>query len=129
MRPLLFILTFALADASAIPCRSTPICKVTPYNESWPSDNDWKLLNTTINGSLLRTVPAASACWNDSSFNSPISCDIATSKWTNGTWHLLQPKSIDYQTYANNTCLPKHAPGYSLRDAAVLILSLSILSM
>lgn len=112
MRSLLFLLS--LAEASAITIRSAPICKVTPHDESWPSDSDWQSLNITINGSLLRTVPAASACWYDNSFNSPISCDTATNKWTNGTWHSMQPESIDYQIYANNTCLPKDVPGYSV---------------
>jgi hypothetical protein len=107
------LLSLALADASAIPCQSEPTCKVTPHDASWPSDSDWNSLNATINGSLLRTVPAASACWFGSSIDSPISCATATNKWTNGTWHSQQPESIDYQIYANNTCLPKDTPGYS----------------
>jgi hypothetical protein len=106
------LFTPALAGASAISYQSELPCKVTPRDASWPSDSDWASLNATIDGSLLRTVPAASACWAGSPFGSHVSCDTATEKWTNGTWHSQQPESIDYQIYANNTCLPKDAPGY-----------------
>lgn len=106
-------LTPALAGASAIHYQTAPVCKSSPLDPSWPSEDDWISLNTTINGSLLRTVPAASACWPGEPFSSSISCDVATDKWTNATWHSQQPESIDYQIYANNTCLPNHAPGYS----------------
>lgn len=109
------ILTLSLAGTGAIPYQTEPTCKVTPHDASWPSNSDWRSLNATINGSLLRTVPAASACWPDSPFVSHIPCDTATNKWTNGTWHSQQPESIDYQIYANNTCLPKDASGYSTK--------------
>jgi hypothetical protein len=112
MRSSLF-LTPALAGASAIPYNATRSCKTTPLDPSWPSPEDWTSLNTTINGALLRTAPAASACWSDNPFGSTVSCEIATDKWTNGTWHAQQPESIDYQIYANNTCLPTDASGYS----------------
>jgi hypothetical protein len=105
-------LTPALAGASITPYQTVPVCKSTPLDPSWPSKDDWDTLNTTIGGSLLRTVPAASACWSGNPFGSSISCDTATDKWINGTWHSQQPESIDYQIYANNSCLPKNAPGY-----------------
>ncbi|KAF2624825.1 FAD-binding domain-containing protein [Macroventuria anomochaeta] len=112
MRSFLF-LTPALAGASAILYQSTPSCKSTPLDSLWPSEDDWASLNTTIKGSLLRTIPAASACWHGNPFGSTISCETATDKWFNGTWHSQQPESIDYQIYANNTCLPKDTAGYS----------------
>lgn len=111
MRPQLLIP--AIAGASAVPLQSSFSCKSTPHDSSWPSVADWAFLNTTIGGSLIRSVPAASACWPGNPFDSTISCDTATDKWFNGTWHSQQPESIDYQIYANNTCLPKDASGYA----------------
>ncbi|KAJ4985511.1 FAD binding domain-containing protein [Stagonosporopsis vannaccii] len=104
----------AIAGASVLPLQSSPSCKSTPYDLSWPSTEEWASLNTTIGGSLIRSIPAASACWSGNAFGSAISCETATDKWSNGTWHSQQPESIDYQIYANNTCLPKDAPGYAI---------------
>lgn len=108
-----FLTPAALAGASAIPYNVTRLCKTTPSESSWPSPEDWASLNSTINGSLRRTVPAASACWSDNPFDSTISCEVATDKWSNGTWHSQPPESINYQLYANNTCLPTNVSGYS----------------
>jgi hypothetical protein len=109
----LYVLSSALVGAGAIPYQTALSCKSTPLDSSWPSETDWMTLNSTINGSLLRTVPAASACWSKNPFGSSVSCDTAIGKWTNGTWHSQQPESIDYQIYANNTCLPTNTTGYS----------------
>lgn len=112
MHPL-FFLGPATATASAIPLQAAPpSCKSTPLDSSWPSGDDWALLNSTIDGSLIRSVPAASACWAGNPFGSAITCETAIDKWSNGTWHSQQPESIDYQIYANNTCLPKGASGF-----------------
>lgn len=103
----------ALASASVIPHNTTRFCKTTPSDSSWPSRAEWNSLNRTIDGELLRTVPVASACSSGNPFGSTVSCEVATDNWSNGTWHSQQPESIDYQMYANNTCLPKDASGYS----------------
>jgi hypothetical protein len=107
------LLTATLAGASAISYQTTPVCKSTTHDASWPSESDWNSLNSSINGFLLRTVPAASSCWSGNPFGSTISCNTTNENWSNGTWHSQQPESIDYQIYANNTCLPNDASGYS----------------
>ncbi|KAH7075749.1 hypothetical protein BKA63DRAFT_543102 [Paraphoma chrysanthemicola] len=110
-----FFLAPSLAGASVIPHNVTQTCKTTPLDSLWPSPREWASLNTTINGALIRSVPAALACWSNNTFDSTISCEVANDKWTNGTWHSQQPESVDYQLYANNTCLPPDAPGYSAK--------------
>ncbi|OSS43294.1 hypothetical protein B5807_12134 [Epicoccum nigrum] len=107
------LLVPALASASVIPSNATRSCKTTPNDSSWPSSADWNSFNNTINGSLLRTIPVASACWSGNPFGSTVPCEVATDKWSNGTWHSQQPESIDYQVYANNTCLPTGVFGFS----------------
>lgn len=102
-----------LAGASVIPYNATRYCKTAPGDPSWPSLHDWTSLNSTIDGALIRTVPTASMCWPGNPFNLATTCEVATDKWSNGTWHSQQPESIDYQIYANNTCLPKNASGFS----------------
>lgn len=102
----------ALTGASVLPYTATRFCKITPSDSSWPSTEDWAVLNGTINGALIRTVPSASTCWTGNPYGSTIPCELVGDKWSNGTWHSQQPESIDYQIYANNTCLPTDASGY-----------------
>lgn len=86
-------------------------CKVTPSDPEWPSESAWADLNTTISGSLIRTVPVASSCYSNSTFGSGVTCDEASENWGDGMWHSQQPESIDYPLYANNSCLPETAAG------------------
>ncbi|EKG19803.1 FAD linked oxidase [Macrophomina phaseolina MS6] len=87
-------------------------CKTTPHDAAWPTNEEWAELNKTIDGTLLRTVPAASSCWPGNPFDSPISCDVVKGNWTSGVFHAALPESIDYPLYANNSCLPPGASGY-----------------
>ncbi|KAF2851300.1 FAD-binding domain-containing protein [Plenodomus tracheiphilus IPT5] len=109
----LFYLAPIVAGASVIPNQAEPSCKSTPLDASWPPEKDWHSLNSTIKGSLIRTAPVASSCWLGSPFESSFSCDTVKSNWTNAIFHSEQPESIDYQIYANNTCLPNNVSGYS----------------
>ncbi|KAI4708246.1 hypothetical protein J4E89_006868 [Alternaria sp. Ai002NY15] len=103
----------ALASAAATP--PPPFCRTTPSDASWPTPIEWSTLNATISGSLIRTVPVASSCWpsTNTTFTSPLSCQEVNDNWSNGTWHSQQPESIDYQLYANNSCLPDEVGSWS----------------
>lgn len=92
---------------------ATPKCKTTPFELDWPSDAEWAYLNKSINGELLRTTPVASSCWPGNPFGSPLSCDIVQNNWSSGIFHSQRPESVDYSLYANNSCLPPGAPGYT----------------
>lgn len=88
-------------------------CRSTPSDASWPSATEWASLNASIDGRLLRTVPAASSCYAENPFGSTLDCQDVSAGWGNGTWHSMQPESVDYPLYANNSCLPDEASGYS----------------
>ncbi|CAG5169138.1 uncharacterized protein ALTATR162_LOCUS7005 [Alternaria atra] len=111
MLRLLSLAAPALASAAATP----PFCRSTPSDASWPTPSEWSTLNDTISGTLIRTVPVASSCWpgTNGTFDSPLSCQEVNDNWSNGTWHSQQPESIDYQLYANNSCLPDEVGSYS----------------
>ncbi|POS73269.1 hypothetical protein DHEL01_v208343 [Diaporthe helianthi] len=98
------------ASAAVLP---GPKCKSTPSDASWPSTAEWTSLNASIDGRLLRTVPAASSCWPGNPFGSTIDCQNVRDGWRNGTWHSMQPESVDYPVWANNSCVPDEASGYS----------------
>lgn len=103
------LLACTLEGAIAI---SNSSCKTTPLDSSWPSQSEWASLNNSISGTLIRTAPIASSCWAGNPFDSSVSCESVTNNWINGTWHSMQPESIDYPIWANNSCLPDGASGY-----------------
>jgi hypothetical protein len=71
---------------SDTPARTNTACKVFPTDASWPSDAQWALLNKTVNGALIKTVPLASPCYISpfSDFNTN-ECTYITAQWTNSS--------------------------------------------
>jgi hypothetical protein len=97
---------------------TTPFCRSTLSSSSWPSTSEWSFLNATIHGSLIRTVPSAASCWSNNtlafaSSSSPVPCETVNKNWSSGVWHSTRPESIDYQVWANNSCLPDEVASYS----------------
>jgi hypothetical protein len=41
---------------------SAASCKPIPGDDDWPTQKDWDLLNQTVAGKLIATVPIASVC-------------------------------------------------------------------
>lgn len=39
-------------------------CKVFPGDAEWPSEAAWDVLNRTLGGALIKTVPIAAPCYN-----------------------------------------------------------------
>jgi len=37
-------------------------CKYIPGDGGWPSSDDWSILNNTVQGRLIQTIPQASVC-------------------------------------------------------------------
>ena len=95
-------------------------CKATPYTSAWPSELDWQALNSSIDGRLLNTVPAASSCWSGNPYGSQVSCDTVDANWTSGIFHAARPESIDYPIWANNSCLPPGASGFNRQQGCEL---------
>lgn len=88
-------------------------CKTSPRDLNWPSTDEWHALNHTLQGTLLRTSPAASSCYPDNPFQSPTNCTDVENHWTYASYHAAWPESIDYPIYTNNSCLPPSAIGYT----------------
>lgn len=107
------LLHLLLASPAAAAVLAGQKCRSTPSDASWPSTAEWASLNASIDGRLLRTVPAASSCYPGNPFGSTLDCQDVSAGWTNGMWHSLQPESVDYPLYANNSCLPDEAYDYS----------------
>ncbi|KAM3456253.1 hypothetical protein MY3296_001850 [Beauveria thailandica] len=106
-----FFLTLSLA--LSVQATARPRCKTTPSDAAWPSLEEWSVLNKSINGNLIQTVPVASSCWPGNPFHSTLSCDVVKANWTSGQFHAGLAESIDYPLYSNNSCLPPGASGYT----------------
>ncbi|OTB07150.1 hypothetical protein M426DRAFT_83980 [Hypoxylon sp. CI-4A] len=103
--------TLALSMGTAAFAQAS--CKLTPSDANWPTTADWQALNDTLGGSLIATRPAASSCYDGNPFDSPFSCDLVETNWTQSAFHASLPESIDYPIFANNSCLPPGANGYN----------------
>ncbi|TGO52704.1 hypothetical protein BOTNAR_0316g00110 [Botryotinia narcissicola] len=88
-------------------------CKTSPLDLNWPSIEDWQALNTSIGGALIKTSPVASSCYQGNPFNSTTSCQLTIPNWTLSEFHASLPESIGAPLYANNSCLPPGAAGYT----------------
>ncbi|KAF4627953.1 hypothetical protein G7Y89_g10198 [Cudoniella acicularis] len=111
-----FILFPLIAAATTLASQ----CKVTTSDASWPSEADWSTLNSSISGTLIRTVPVASSCWPGNPFGSKIDCATVESNWTSAHFHGLQPESVDFPVFTNNSCIPPGSTGYSEAQGCTL---------
>ncbi|ORX94884.1 hypothetical protein BCR34DRAFT_594304 [Clohesyomyces aquaticus] len=92
-------------------------CKCTPDEPCWPRPDEWKSLNSTLGGRLIRSVPPASVCYKNQPNYNEAQCEFVRSQWYNSIWHAENPISIDYPVWANNSCNPIFPNGTSVNGA------------
>lgn len=109
MRPHITI-SLALLAATSVGAAST--CKSTPQDSTWPAPEEWKSLNASINGALIKTAPAASSCYPGNPFSSTQNCTDVTDHWSYAMYHAAWPESVDYSIFTNHSCLPPTVDGY-----------------
>ncbi|RHZ67136.1 putative isoamyl alcohol oxidase [Aspergillus thermomutatus] len=90
-----------------------PHCKLSPLDAEWPSTEEWAALNTSIQGALIKTAPAASSCYPGNPFGSTENCTIVKNYWSYAAYHSAWPESVDYSIYTNNSCVPPGVAGYT----------------
>jgi hypothetical protein len=56
-------------NRAAEPSRNTPRCRAWPGSHDWPTEAEWKQLNVSLGGALLRPLPPASACYQGEAYN------------------------------------------------------------
>jgi len=59
-------------------------CKVFPGDTNWPSPEVWRELNTTLNGALIKGVPASSVCYKATSNYDEAKCSALSGNWSFG---------------------------------------------
>ncbi|KAL4794253.1 hypothetical protein BDV19DRAFT_399438 [Aspergillus venezuelensis] len=108
-----FHLSTSLLIAAVAPALATGTCKSTPQDATWPTIVDWKALNKSIDGTLIKTSPAASSCYRGNPFGSTTNCTEVTNHWSYAAYHASWPESIDYSIFTNHSCLPPGVDGYT----------------
>lgn len=106
------MISTALAFLAASPVESAK-CKTSPHDSNWPSIEEWSSLNQSIQGTLLKTAPAASACYPGNPFGSPHKCSDVKSHWSYAAYQSAWPESNDYSIWNNNSCVPPGVSGYN----------------
>lgn len=83
--------------ASFASAASSTHCRCTPQDTCWPSDQDWKSLNSLINGNLFPVRPVASVCYG-SEFDAT-ACKEVTNKWTESIWRATEPGAVQWKNW------------------------------
>ncbi|EUC27932.1 hypothetical protein COCCADRAFT_30703 [Bipolaris zeicola 26-R-13] len=101
---LLGALQFAsLADAA--PADAPPAdCYRLPGDADWPATQAWSILNSTVNGKLVATVPIGSPC-HDPTYDAD-ACSALKSQWLDPLTHTPSSHSVMQSYFANQSCDP-----------------------
>ncbi|KAI7370077.1 FAD/FMN-containing isoamyl alcohol oxidase MreA [Hortaea werneckii] len=82
-------------------------CKVYPGDPAWPSLGEWDLLNKTLDGVLIKGVPAADVCYfNGTARHDKGACVKLAANWTSSYAHLDDPIEMFSPVYQGLTCQP-----------------------
>ncbi|RFU28972.1 hypothetical protein B7463_g7353, partial [Scytalidium lignicola] len=107
----LFLCTGAAALLAALPVVVSAVdssyfpfnnCKCMPGDACWPSPIAWDILNATVGGRLIATVPVGSPC-HDPTYNAT-ECAYLQSQVHNPQFHMASSSSIMAPFFANQSC-------------------------
>jgi hypothetical protein len=94
-------------ESSPAPYGDEARCKVYPGDKAWPKLGEWKQLNKTLGGALIKGVPQASVCYfNGTAQHDETACAKLAGNWTNSYTHLDDPIEIFSPFYQGLTCQP-----------------------
>lgn len=83
-------------------------CKVFPGNADWPSDDVWKELAVSLNGTLLKPAPVSSVCYNTTTYGNydAAACANITRGWATEFVRMDDPIEPVSPMFEGLTCLP-----------------------
>lgn len=97
-------------EATHIQTRRPERCKVFPGDATWPSQEEWNRLNTSLGGVLLNPLPPAAVCYRTSPVFDTAKCDFLLANASRTTFYLDDPVTILTQWPQGNTCLASRNP-------------------
>jgi hypothetical protein len=87
--------SLGLQAVQTMSASSQTSCKCTPNDKCWPSTSIWSLLNTTVSGQLIKSVPIAISCYPGPQQNAA-QCQNINAQWTDAYFQASQPLGLDY---------------------------------
>ncbi|KAK0633213.1 FAD binding domain-containing protein [Immersiella caudata] len=103
-----------MAAGKERPTPPRPHCKAIPGTASWPSEASWARFNESVNGRLLQPTPPGAVCHPGQPTFNDTQCVTVNATWSTYEFHAADPVSVDWNQWANDTCLPW--PGYHCRS-------------
>jgi hypothetical protein len=71
--------TAVLSFIASASYNTSTVCRNIPGDDGWPTLEDWKALNTSVSGRLIKTTPAGYVCHNPT-YNAE-ACEALNSTW------------------------------------------------
>ncbi len=81
-------------------------CKAVPGDPGWPSSQDWARFNESLAGRLLQPPPPGAVCHPGQATYNAAECPAVQAAWSTYEFHQANPVSMDWNQWANDTCLP-----------------------
>ncbi|KAI0009197.1 FAD-binding domain-containing protein [Xylariaceae sp. FL0662B] len=78
-------------------------CKAYPGTAGWPLDSEWAQVNSSLEGALLKPVPAAAVCY-DGPFKDEAQCNFLLRNTSTSRFYIDNPLTVLNEWPEGNTC-------------------------
>jgi hypothetical protein len=85
------------------PVYDGPECKVYPGTAAWPLEAEWARLNSTLNGALLKPVPAAAVCYSGP-YQNANQCNFLLRNTSSSRFYINDPLTVLTMWPEGDTC-------------------------
>ena len=93
----------AFGDRSAAHGDAAPECKAYPGSEGWPLEEEWVRLNNSVDGVLLKPVPAAAVCY-EGPYHDQAQCDFLLQGARRSRFYINDPLTVLTEWPEGDTC-------------------------
>ncbi|KAK4232845.1 hypothetical protein C8A03DRAFT_39504 [Achaetomium macrosporum] len=98
-------------------------CKVVPGTPRWPSPQEWARFNESLAGRLLQPSPPGAVCHPGQATYDPAKCPTVRAAWSTYEFHQADPISMDWNQWANDSCLPQEGAPCSGQGYPVFVVN------
>ncbi|KAF2876642.1 hypothetical protein BDV95DRAFT_441655, partial [Massariosphaeria phaeospora] len=82
-------------------------CRTFPGDKDWPADSEWRALNETVEGALIKPVPRAAVCHLDwPEHYDAQKCAELLRNYGNFEDRVAHPTDLIYVYFSGSSCLP-----------------------
>jgi len=85
---------------------SSPSCKVSLDDPSWPTSSKWASLNNSLAGQLLKPSPPGAVCHPSRPEYNAVTCQKLLQDWFIVDFYAGDPISSAWSNWNNDSCVP-----------------------